>query len=175
MIMPGYGMRDRRLTVKFLRRIQELNKEEFVTKLQQALAGGMTSGQVAEHVRYYREYIDSEIQKGRTEEEVLVQLGDPRLLARSIKDANKRAGAVSGAEYEYEEEKTDHVQGENGYGRSGNVRRVMLPGWLVMLTIVVIVVIVIGLVSSLLYLFAPVIMAVLLVTLVIRLIQDNRR
>ena len=64
-----------------------MNKEEFVTKLQQALSGGMASGQVAEHVRYYREYIDSEILKGRTEEEVLAQLGDPRLLARSIKDA----------------------------------------------------------------------------------------
>lgn len=144
-------------------------------KLQQALSGGMASGQVAEHVRYYREYIDSEILKGRTEVEVLAQLGDPRLLARSIKDANKRAGTVSGADYTYEEGNAEDVQRESGYGQSGHVRRVMLPGWFVMLIIVVAVVIVIGLVSSLLYLFAPVIMAVLIVTLVIRLIQDNRR
>ena len=151
-----------------------MNKEEFVTKLQQALSGGMVYGQVAEHVRYYREYIDSEILKGRTEEEVLAQLGDPRLLARSIKDANKRAGMGSGSDDTYEDEAARDVGRENGYGQSGHVRRVMLPGWFVMLIIVVAVVIVIGLVSSLLYLFAPVIMALLIVMLVVRLIQDNR-
>ena len=42
-----------------------MNREEFITKLQHALAGGMSAGQVAEHVRYYREYIDSEIRRGK--------------------------------------------------------------------------------------------------------------
>lgn len=151
-----------------------MNKEEFITKLQHALAGGIAAGQVAEHVRYYREYIDSEISKGRTEAEVLAQLGDPRLLARSIVDANKRAGAASGPGYEYDEEVAGDVQ-DTGRGQNRRVRRVMLPGWLIALIVIVIVVVVIGLVSSLLYLFAPVIIAVLIMTLIARLIQDNRR
>ena len=63
---------------------------------------------------------------------------------------------------------------DDGRGRTGNVQRVMLPGWLVMLIIVVIAVVVIGLVSSLLYIFAPVIIAGLIVTLVVRLIRDKK-
>lgn len=152
-----------------------MNKEEFITKLQHALAGGMSSSQVAENVRYYREYIDSEIHRGRTEEDVLSQLGDPRLLARSIIDASKRAGADSYSNREYDEEMAGDVQEDETHGRTGHVRRVMLPGWLVMVIIVVIAVIVIGLVSSLLYLFAPVIMAALIVMLVVQLIHGNRR
>lgn len=151
-----------------------MNKEEFITKLQHALSGGLSSGQVSEHVRYYREYIDAEIHKGREEEEVLAQLGDPRLLARSIIDANKRTGASYGFDREYDEEAAGEVR-DKGQDRTGRVKRVMLPGWLVMLIIVVIAVVIIGLVSSLLYLFAPVIIAVLTVTLVVRLIRDNRR
>ena len=150
-----------------------MNREEFITKLQHALAGGMSAGQVAEHVRYYREYIDSEIRRGKTEAEVLAQLGDPRLLARSIVDAGKRAGTAYGSDYEYDEEVAGEVR-DDGRGRTGGVQRVMLPGWPVMLIIVVIAVVVIGLVSSLLYIFAPVIIAVLIVTLVVRLIRDKK-
>lgn len=152
-----------------------MDKEEFIAGLQHALAAGMPGGQVAEHVRYYREYIDSEIYKGRTEKEVLAQLGDPRLLARSIIDANKRAGAAYGSNREYDEEVAGDAQEDDRYGGAGHVRRIRLPGWLTLLIIVVVVMLVIGVVSSLLYLFAPVIMAVLIVLLVVKVIQGNRR
>ena len=52
-------------------------------KLQRALAGGLNSSQVTENVRYYQEYIDTEIRKGRSESEILTALGDPRLLLQS--------------------------------------------------------------------------------------------
>lgn len=155
--------------------VWKMNKEEFIAGLQHALASGIPGSQAADHVRYYREYIDSEIHKGRSEEEVLEQLGDPRLLARSIIDANKRAGAAYGSNREYDEEVAGDGQGDEEYDGRNRVRRVMLPGWLVMLIIVVIVMLVIGVVSSLLYLFAPVIMAVLIVLLVVKIIQGNRR
>lgn len=152
-----------------------MNKEDFITNLQHALAGGLPSGQVAENVRYYREYIDSEIHRGSTEEEVLAQLGDPRLLARSIIDANKRAGVSYGSNRGYDEEVAEDVPEEDGYGNANRVRRVMLPGWLVMILIAVAVMLVIGVVGSLLYILAPVIMAAVVVMLIIRLFQGNRR
>ena len=40
-----------------------MNKEEFIEKLQRALAGGLNSGLVAENVRYYQEYIDAEVRR----------------------------------------------------------------------------------------------------------------
>ncbi|MDE6882654.1 MAG: DUF1700 domain-containing protein [Lachnospiraceae bacterium] len=154
-----------------------MDKEEFIMKLQHALAGGLSGSQTAEHVRYYREYIDSEIHKGRTEEEILAQLGEPRLLARSILDANRRSGSAYGAAQEYDDEVGANAREDSVRGENNQVRKVALPGWFVMLIIIVIIMLVIGVVSSLLYLFAPVIMAALIVLLIVKVIQGshNRR
>ena len=152
-----------------------MNKEEFIEKLQRALAGGLNSSQVADNIRYYREYIDSEIRKGHREEEVLAQLGDPRLLAKSIIGANKHAGTGYGSNREYDEEVTEEGQEWGSDDVQPHMKRFMLPGWLVMLIATVVVIVVIGLVTSLLYLFAPVIIAVLVVVLIVKVIQSNSR
>lgn len=152
-----------------------MNKAEFIEKLQRALAGGLNSSQVADNVRYYQEYIDSEVRKGRSEEEVLAQLGDPRLLAKSIIEANKHAGTSYGSNREYDEEVAENRQSYNAEDEKPHVRNIMLPGWLVMLIATVIVIVVIGLVTSLLYLFAPVIIVVLIVVLIVKVFQSNLR
>lgn len=152
-----------------------MNKEEFIEKLQRALAGGLNSGLVAENVRYYQDYIDTEMRKGRGEEEVLAQLGDPRLLAKSIIEANKHAGENYGTNREYDEEVADNTQDWQADDEQPRVKRIMLPGWLIMLIATVIVVVVIGLAFSLLYLFAPVIIGILIVVLIVKIIQGNSR
>ncbi|MDE6845460.1 MAG: DUF1700 domain-containing protein [Lachnospiraceae bacterium] len=152
-----------------------MSKEEFIEKLQRALAGGLNSSQVADNIRYYREYIDSEVRKGRREEEVLAQLGEPRLLAKSIIEANKHAGTSYGSNREYDEEVTAGGQHWDSTEDQPNIKRVMLPGWLVMLIATVIVIVVIGLVTSLLYLFAPVIIVVLIIVLIVKVFQSNSR
>ena len=73
-----------------------MNKKEFIEKLQRSLASGLGSSQVADNVRYYQDYIESEIRKGKSEEEVIASLGDPRLLAKSIIEANKHTGESYG-------------------------------------------------------------------------------
>ncbi|MDE6389370.1 MAG: DUF1700 domain-containing protein [Lachnospiraceae bacterium] len=152
-----------------------MNKAEFIEKLQRALAGGLSSSLVAENVRYYQEYIDSEVRKGQSEEEVLTQLGDPRLLAKSIIEANKHAGESYGSNREYDEEVTEGSQDWNADAEKQHIKRVTLPGWLIMLIATVIVIVVIGLAFSLLYLFAPVIIAVLIVVLIVKVFQSNSR
>lgn len=152
-----------------------MSKTEFIEKLQRALAGGLNSSQVADNVRYYQEYIDSEMRKGRKEEEVLAQLGDPRLLAKSIIEANKYAGTTYGSNREYDEEVTMNAQNQDAGGDRSHSKSVMLPGWLVMLIATVIVIVIIGLVTSLLYIFGPVIIVVLIVVLITKVIQNNSR
>ncbi len=61
-----------------------MTKQEFMTELQRALNGRMGSAKAAPHVSYYQEYIEIEMRKGRQEEEVMEELGSPRLLAKSI-------------------------------------------------------------------------------------------
>lgn len=62
-----------------------------MTELQRALNGRMGSAKAAPHVSYYQEYIEIEMRKGRTEKEVMEELGSPRLLARSIGDVSDKA------------------------------------------------------------------------------------
>ena len=64
-----------------------MTKQDFLTGLEQALSGEVSRDVFLENVTYYRDYIDGEIRKGRREEEVLEELGSPRLIARTIIDA----------------------------------------------------------------------------------------
>lgn len=81
-----------------------MNKYEFITNLQRHLTGKVTPEKLQEITQYYKDYIDSEIRKGKSEEEVLEMLGDPRLLAKSIAETEGRAGAGGGSKTFYEEE-----------------------------------------------------------------------
>ena len=150
-----------------------MDKREFIEKLQRTLAGGLDSSQVAENVRYYQEYIESEIQKGNTEGEVLSRLGDPRLLAKSIIEANKRAGASFGSNREYDEELVDDAQEEGKAFTRKFESGFMLPGWLIMIIMTIIVIVIIGLVTSLLSLFAPVIIVGLIALLIVKVFQGR--
>ena len=70
-----------------------MNKQEFVDRLRMALNGRVSPGLVMDNVNYYQDYINTEIRKGRTEEEVLESLGDPRLIARTLLDTETGANA----------------------------------------------------------------------------------
>lgn len=152
-----------------------MDKNEFIDKLQRALAGGLNSGQVAENVRYYQEYIDSEVRKGKSENEVMEGLGDPRLLAKSIIEANKRAGTSYGSNREYDEEMSADTQETDRDKAPSGGKIVMLPGWLILLFVTVAVILIIGVVTRLLAFFAPVIMVGLVILLIVKVFQSNSR
>lgn len=61
-----------------------MNRQEFVDRLKVSLSGKVSPGQVEENARYYEDYINTRIRLGETEESVMRELGDPRLIARSI-------------------------------------------------------------------------------------------
>lgn len=146
-----------------------MERTEFLERLQRALSGGVNSSQVMENVKYYRDYIDMEIRKGRSEEEVLGGLGDPRLLAKSIIEANKRAGVIEGTNRNYDEEASEEKLERKV--KLGNVVR--MPGWLIMLIAVVILLLIIGVAFSLISVFAPIIIPVLVVVLVINYLKGR--
>lgn len=152
-----------------------MDKNEFIEKLQRALAGGLNSSLVAENVKYYQEYIDSEVRKGKSEDEVMALLGDPRLLAKSIIEANKRAGTSYGSNHEYDEEMAADTQKTDSDKASSGGKVVMLPGWLILLFVTVAVILIIGVVTRLLAFFAPVIMVGLVILLIVKVFQSNSR
>ena len=66
-----------------------MRQEEFLLSFQEALTGEVSDRIVQEHVRYYKSYINEQISMGRTEQEVMISLGNPRLLAKTIIDSSK--------------------------------------------------------------------------------------
>lgn len=149
-----------------------MDRTEFIDRLQRALASGVNSSRVAENVQYYRDYIDVEIRKGRSEEEVLASLGDPRLLAKSIIEANKRAGVSEGTNRTYDEEREESYAERWRNAVRQNAMRA--PAWLILLIAVVVFLLIIGLAFSMISFLAPIIIPVLLVLLVVNYFKGRK-
>ncbi|MDD6492374.1 MAG: DUF1700 domain-containing protein [Firmicutes bacterium] len=69
-----------------------MTKQEFLMQLQRSLNGSIGSRKAQNHVAYYQEYIEIEVRKGRSEEAVTEEIGDPRLIAKSISGALEHKG-----------------------------------------------------------------------------------
>ena len=65
-----------------------MNRKEFLEILRGQLAGQMQEGKAAAHIRYYEDYIQSQVRGGRSEQEVLQELGDPHLIAKTLIDTD---------------------------------------------------------------------------------------
>lgn len=141
-----------------------MNRDEFIERLQRTLASGLNSYQVADNVRYYREYIDGEIRKGVPEEEVLSMLGDPRLLGKSIIEANKRTGASEGRGGIYDEEAVNESQVVDAY-EEDEVRKKKHSGWWILIPVVLLLLLAVTVVFSLLSFCGPVIVVLIVIAL----------
>ena len=138
-----------------------MNRTEFLDTLRSQLSGQMHEGKVAAHVRYYEDYIRQETNRGRSEQEVLEELGDPRLIARTILETSgMKAPEV---EYTIDEEPADHEE--------GGVKVHTFSGWkatLMMALIAAAVIAMIVLVLGLAIYLLPVIIAVMLISWLLR-------
>ncbi len=83
-----------------------MNRQEFVDRLKVSLSGKVSPGQVEENARYYEDYINTRIRLGETEESVMRELGDPRLIARSIVAAESGRTGENGEDQVYGKKET---------------------------------------------------------------------
>lgn len=128
-----------------------MNKNEFLDALSRALTGKVSANEVSQHIAYYRDYIDKQIRLGKSEEEIINELGDPRLLVKSIVNAENAASEIHGwgsktSEYTYEA--TDDDSEQTTYQSNRNTPKV-IPWWLVILVIIVIVIAILSAIGSL--------------------------
>lgn len=61
-----------------------MNKHEFLQILKEELTGQISGQQINENINFYSSYIDGEIASGKSEEQVMAELGDARLIAKTI-------------------------------------------------------------------------------------------
>ena len=169
-----------------------MTKREFLESLRLALGGRVTSAQLTENLEYYEDYINTETRKGREEGEVLSELGDPRLIARTIVETgggsrrssgHREAGARSEgsragqyAEYDgYGEDSgwsggEPQPQGPLGRGRVSLLARVPLWAWLILALLVV--VLILSAIFSVITALLPILLPILGVLFLVKVFRD---
>ena len=63
-----------------------MTKQEYLAALREALSEELSGAQVSDQINYYRQYIEEQIASGRSEADVLEELGDARIIAHNIID-----------------------------------------------------------------------------------------
>ncbi|MDO4977710.1 MAG: DUF1700 domain-containing protein [Eubacteriales bacterium] len=88
-----------------------MTKEEFLIQLREYLEGQVSNEELADSLAFYRSYFMDEENNGKTEEEILKSLGNPRLIAHSIIDAQEEG--EKGQPTGYYDVEDDTYQDEN--------------------------------------------------------------
>ncbi|MDF2908091.1 MAG: putative rane protein [Herbinix sp.] len=138
-----------------------MNKTEFLNILRQSLSGEVTTGVIEQNINYYDGYISA--QTAEDDDRIIDRLGDPRLIAKTIIEAEKAAreksngnwskanhqGYATGQEEEYKEKSSE-------YNRSTFSFHMKWYQKLIVVAVIIILIIIIALVGRLLlgFLFA---------------------
>lgn len=151
-----------------------MTRQEFLHELRIALQGEINQAAVNEHVNYYENYIIEESRKGRSEEEVITQLGNPRLIAKTLIDTTGQFGQTSGEQYYSEHDTSGTIRNEKGFHTdfSQNKGRVIRYGKILQIIIAALLIIIAANVVAFLL---PIMVPVILIFIVISLIRGNRR
>ena len=160
-----------------------MSKKEFLNRLEEALLEQMDISEAAMHIRYYREYIESEIEKGRDEQEVVESLQSPRLIAKTIinnsESANKYNNDVNG----YERTKNSAYGNDNGKKITFSINGKPIDSFFIKLLLIVIaiiiVVVVVGfiiIVTKILFMFVlPTLFIIGIIGFVIKALTNKKR
>lgn len=153
-----------------------MDKREFLEKLTHALAGQVSASVIEENIRYYSSYLDEQTQNGKTAAQVLEELGDPRLIARSIIEAN--GGEVSGFAEDSDIDQTPPYQRQGDYHADGGFKTFHFNGfWAMMLLIGILflVLMIVGtLIGGIFLLIRPIIVPLLIIWLIYWIIWKRK-
>ena len=90
-----------------------MNRYEFLTQLEEQLRGFVSNQEVKDSVSYYQSYIEEEMKAGRTEEEILDDLGSANSIAKAIIEAR---GHGANQETVYDDAGSYGSDSNGGYG-----------------------------------------------------------
>lgn len=164
-----------------------MRKNEFLSKLKEALENDLDSRAVQENMTYYSSYIKEEMAKGRSESEVIDELGDPWVIARSVIDMAENQSETTNtgnnesgySNYGYGNNRTDDSSRQNrsSYG-GGNIHVFTTDSWwkklIFILGIIGIVFLVVSVIGGIVSFLSPIIMPVIIVLVLVRFFQRIR-
>ena len=96
-------------------------RDEFLRRLRAELLNSVSDSVIREQINYYYSYIQDGISAGKTEEAVVSELGDVRLIARSIMDAAEAGGdrVAATTPFRYSEEEINYNTDEEDLAYQG--------------------------------------------------------
>ena len=152
-----------------------MTRSEFLNKLKEALANDLSGPVIQENVNYYSGYIADEVRKGRSEQEVVAELGDPWAIARTIIESLEIQGNTQ-EDYGYEPNRQNYDQRQQS--GTGQVHIFGLDTWwkklLLVLGIVGVFMLVIAVIGGIFSLLAPILVPLILMIIVFRIIGSRR-
>ena len=133
-----------------------MNKQDFLDGLRRNLSSINDYNFINDTIAYYENYIESQMRMGKLEEEVMQQLGDPRLIAKSIKATYASEGA-------------EETNGYQGFEQEGNTTRrrfvnstfnfngkqIRMPSWLLKAIVIIVLLVAFFIVFTVLRWLAP--------------------
>ncbi len=147
-----------------------MTKGEFLEELRMALQGNISQIQVNEHILYYERYIIEESRKGRTEEEVLHELGNPRLIAHTIIDTSENQGNNYDETYGND---TDELKQQKRLFKLNSRYGILSMILLILLVIIIIGFVIVFLIPVIVFLI-PIIWVMFLIGVVMTLIKRGK-
>lgn len=150
-----------------------MNKSEFIDRLKNALNGRVAPDVLQENLSYYEDYINTQIRMGRSEQDVLDTLGDPRWIAKTIIETSggNRTDTYAGESYRssaYEQSS----ERKSGTVRQGTNKTIHMPGWVWVIISILVIVLIFSVVFSVLSFLAPILLPLFVVIFLVKLFRD---
>lgn len=158
-----------------------MTREEFLRGLEEALTGEVPVPVIRENLNYYGSYISQEMAKGRTMDEIVAEIGEPRIVARTIIDSSEAAEEAGGFGNGYQESYEDSRNPYEDRGREpgGKIHYFNLNKWywriLIPVVFFVVVFLLMSMVSGIFYLLIRFAGPIILILLIWNLIRNMRR
>ena len=140
-----------------------MTRKQFMGELRSSLEGIVSPMVVQQNIDYYENYINEQIRSGKTEAEILNELGSPRLIARSIIDA-------AGVDDSYAQEETpEDMFGGNTHIFTMNSTKFKLGCLLSVIIFIFIIYLLFHIFNAMMIVLGPVIIVGLIVALIMNL------
>ena len=149
-----------------------MTKRQFMEELRSSLEGMVSQAVIQENLSYYENYMNEQIRNGKKEQDVLEELGSPRLIAKSIIDAKGEEDDYVETEY-YEDEQDEGTQ-EDMFGGNTHIftmssTKFKLGCLLSVIIFVFIMYLLFHIVNAVMIVLGPVILIGLIVALIMKL------
>ena len=154
-----------------------MTRYEFLAKLKEALMFELDEYAVKEHLDYYGSYISDALAQGRTEEDVIDELGDPWAIARSVISMEEVSsnGRTVYDSYDSVKNKNDNSYEDQKKAKSFSFQtNSRLKTFLFVLGVIGVLALLFAVIGGIISLLMPILVPVIVITLVFRLFNRKR-